>query len=150
MLLSVQTGRRMLLRGRRLQRYVAADCWRAVRVPDRLISTRAPQKVLVAEPLFPFGVMKSARMVVSLGTYASSRHVWLSCEEQAPSALGYTDARGRGLTQNRSYTPYASAQKRTPSSKEAKTGNRWRPPRNTFPKVSSRFLTMYVSFDHLS
>ena len=71
----------------------------------------------------------------------------------APSALGYTDTReaaGRGLTQNRPYTPYASAQKRTPSSNEEKTGHRWRPPRNTFPKVSSRFLTMYVSFDPLS
>ena len=71
----------------------------------------------------------------------------------APSALGYTDAapRGRrGLTQNKSYTPYASAQKRTPSSKEEKTGNRWRPPLNTLASVSSRFFKIYVSFDHRS
>ena len=96
-------------------------------------------------------VMKSAGTYSSFGTYPSSRDVWLSCEEQLRDTDAAPRGRGRrGLTQNRFYTPYASAQKRTPSSNDEKTGNRWRPPLNTLASVSSRFFKIYVSFDHLS
>ena len=129
----------------------AADCWQSVHVPERSISPRAPQKCSSHE-CFSVRVMKSAR------TYSSPHR---SAVPGRPALLrgagslrcGSTDTPrpgGRGLTQNRSYTPYASAQKRTPSSNEENTGNRWRPPRKTFPKVSSRFFKIYVSFDHLS
>ena len=145
----MQTGR---LRGAKPQRYVAADIWRAVHYPSVRYRLRAPQKCS-SQSRGWVRVMKSARTVFVV------RHVSvvpgrLAVLRRAGSLrCGTTDAAPRGrreLTQNRSYTPYASAQKRTPSSNEENTGNRWRPPRKTFPKVSSRFFKIYVSFDHLS
>ena len=118
---------------------------------DYAAAKGSPQKVLVAE--HSVRGMKIVRaMYSSFGTYPPSRHVWLSCEGRLPPLWDTDTPRpdGRGLTQNISYTPYASAQKRTPSSKEEKTGNRWRPPLNTLASVSSRFFNIYVSFDQRS
>ena len=147
----MQTGR---LRGAKLQRYVAADCWRGVHAPERSISALRAAKSARRRVVLYLGSGYEICADVFVAMHVSVVPGRLAVLRRAGSLrCGTTDAAPRGrreLTQNRSYTPYASAQKRTPSSNEKKTGTRWRPPRNTLASVSSRFLRIYVSFDHLS
>ena len=79
----MQTGR---LRGAKLQRYVAADIWRAVHVPERSYPP-ARRKKCSSQSISVRGMKIVRAMYSSFGTYPPSRHVWLSCEGQAPSAV---------------------------------------------------------------